>query len=101
MPVGGLVQHPGPLAVELRRPSAEDLEQQGVLGAEVVVDAGEVHAGLGGDVAHRHVLEAMQREQALGRGEDGGLGGGLPFRVGGEVRDGLESVGHRVFQTLV
>ena len=35
---------------------------QGVLGAEVVIDGGEVHARLGCQQAHRGALEAMLHE---------------------------------------
>jgi len=91
VPVGGLVQHSRPVAVQLGGAPAEDLEQQGVLGAEMVVDAGQVDPGLGGDVAHRDVLEAVEGEEPLGGGEHLGLGGGfaLGIRIEGGSGDGL------------
>ena len=77
MSVGRLVEHPRSLAIELAGATTKDLEQQGVLGAEVIVHRGEVDPGIGGDVAHRDVLKAVQRKQTLSRSEDRRLGGGL------------------------
>ena len=79
--VGRLVQHPRPLAVELGGAPAEDLEEQGVLGAEMIVDAGQIHPGRRGDVPHRDVLEPVEREQAFGGAEHGSLGGGVALGV--------------------
>jgi hypothetical protein len=90
--VRGLMEHAGALAVQLSGPPAEDLEQQGVLGPEMVVHRGQVDARLGGDVAHRDVLEAVQGEQPLSGGEDGGLGRGVGFAV--SFRGGFRRVDH-------
>ena len=47
---------------------------QRVLGAEVIVHGREVHAGFGGEHAHRCALEAMEHEQLLGDVENAGAG---------------------------
>ena len=95
------VKHARALPVQLGRAAAENLQKQGVLRAEVVVDAGEVNARLRGDVPHGDVLKAVQGEQALGRAEDGGLGGGFGFGVVDRVVRRRRRISHRAFQTLV
>src|SRR6267378_1563321 len=57
----------------VQAPAEYRLDQR-VLGAEVVVDRGEVDARLGGEHAHRGALEAVLHEQLLGDVEDPGAG---------------------------
>ena len=53
---------------------AEHGFDQRILGAEVIVHRGEVHARLGRELAHRGALEAVEHEQLLGGIEDAGAG---------------------------
>ena len=57
----------------------------------MVIDACEIDARVGGDVAHRDILEAAQGKQPFGRHQDRRLGGG--FMVGvrhiGEIGRGF------------
>ena len=78
---GGLLLQPvelgDALGVHRVQAPAEHRLDERVLRAEVVVDGGEVDAGLGGQHAHRGALEAVLHEQLLGGVEDAGLGFGL------------------------
>jgi len=64
------VQHARSLAVELCGARAEDLEEQLVLGPEVIVDRRNVHASFGSDVPDRYAMEPVARKELLGRGKD-------------------------------
>ena len=44
---------------------AHQREQQVFLGREIAVERGRLHADLGGELAHRHGLIAMPRDQHL------------------------------------
>src|SRR5438067_1762358 len=55
-------------------PAAEHRLDQRVLRAEVIVDRGEIHAGLAGEQPHRRALEAMLHEELLGGIENAGAG---------------------------
>jgi len=57
----------------------EDLVDEVLLAAEVVVDRGDVDVGTAGDLAQRGAAEAELGEQFLGGAEDAVLGG----KVGG------------------
>ena len=85
----GLMQHSGPLAVQLCGAALEDLEEQGVLGAEMIVHRGQIDPGLRGDVSDRDALEPVKRKEPLGSRKDGGLGCGF---IG--VFSGRHRVGH-------
>jgi hypothetical protein len=48
-----------------------DFEQQAVLALEMIGDAAWIGAGFQRDVADRHGIEAVRREQQFGRAQDG------------------------------
>ena len=64
-----------PLRAHLVHAPAEDLVDEVLLAAEVVVDRGDVHVGAAGDLAQRGAGEAELGEQFFGGAEDAVLGG--------------------------
>ena len=71
--LGGL-QFVEPLAVGGEAAGDEQLRDQLVLGAEMIVHRRKVDVRLGHDVAQCHVAEAAVGVQPFGGGEDGGSG---------------------------
>ncbi|MNV80603.1 hypothetical protein D3C71_1742180 [compost metagenome] len=71
----GAVQLGQPGRGHFIHPAAEDLVDEVLLGAEVVIDRGDVHIRLAGDLAQRGAREPVQGEQFLGSAEDAVLGG--------------------------
>jgi len=66
----GRLQLVQPLAIGGNTPRYEQFGDQFVLGAEVIVDRGEIDAGRGDDVAQRHVGEATFGIELFGGVED-------------------------------
>ncbi len=81
--------------VELGQAATEDLLDQRILAAEVVIDRGEVGIRGAGDHAHRGAVEAVLHEQALGRIEDAVAG------IAGRRGRQSDSSGFGMFQTFV
>ena len=63
-----------PLAVGRKAAGDEQLRDQFVLGAEMIIHRGEVHVRFRDDVAQRHVAEAAIGVKPFGGGKDGGPG---------------------------
>ena len=73
---GGRIGHLAGVAPEAFEERLEglhlDQEQQFVLRADVVIEAGDADLGLLGDLADRGAVEAVDGEDVGGRGEDAG-----------------------------
>src|SRR5262245_64504211 len=67
--------------------AAINLREEAFLAVEMVADAGDVHLRGGGELAHRHAIEAALGEQPLARAQDAlarsllVLGGGRSHRA--------------------
>src|SRR5262249_59845168 len=70
-----------------RARAAIALREEAFLAVEMVADAGDVHLRGGGELAHRHAIEAALGEQPLARAQDAlarsllVLGGGCSHRA--------------------